>query len=452
MSQKTSPKSNIVVNGVKFTVATTVRKYSDGTYKTTVLVYESPSSSEGIIIGEKKGNTIEFTGYDYDLSTIGQANGNILESQAGSAALLNTSKEQVESVKSNFATTSEEISAYDSMNGSPNQSTDTTNQESTSDTGSTVPSPAGLPAGSPADDPTGGAKLTSLPVAVGETEINASDFVLRYPFNQSDSTYDFIKIRPFEYTPSLNINNPTGSIRSVVNRPKNFRDVTILLPMTPTISETNSVGWGEDRLNPIQQRFGQAALEAIENTSSGDFRGALKSQFEAAGDLVNQQGVGAFIKSYFASQAVRANLLGRTGVVVNPNLELLFQGPKLRSFRYTFTFTPRDPKEASVIREIIKTFKKTMAVKRTEGSNFILPPDLYEIRYIFNGGTDHPFLNKIKPCALTGFNVNYAPDGSFMTYQNGSMTSYGIDMQFDEIEPIYNDDINENVNTSTMGF
>jgi len=452
MSQKTSPKSNIVVNGVTFTVATKVRKYSDGTYETTILAYESPSSSTEILIAEKIGNKIVFNDYDYDSSSIGEANGNILKSQAGSAALLNTSKEQVESVKSNFATTSEEISAYDSMNGSPNQSTDTTNQESTSDTGSTVPSPAGLPAGSPADDPTGGAKLTSLPVAVGETEINASDFVLRYPFNQSDSTYDFIKIRPFEYTPSLNINNPTGSIRSVVNRPKNFRDVTILLPMTPTISETNSVGWGEDRLNPIQQRFGQAALEAIENTSSGDFRGALKSQFEAAGDLVNQQGVGAFIKSYFASQAVRANLLGRTGVVVNPNLELLFQGPKLRSFRYTFTFTPRDPKEASVIREIIKTFKKTMAVKRTQGSNFILPPDLYEIRYIFNGGTDHPFLNKIKPCALTGFNVNYAPDGSFMTYQNGSMTSYGIDMQFDEIEPIYNDDINENVNTSTMGF
>ena len=93
-----------------------------------------------------------------------------------------------------------------------------------------------------------------------------------------------------------------------------------------------------------------------------------------------------------------------------------------------------------------------MAVKRLEGQIFLGTPDIYDIKYVFNGGTDHPFLNKIKPCALTGFNVNYAPDGSFMTYQNGSMTSYGIDMQFDEIEPIYNDDINENVNTSTMGF
>ena len=143
--------------------ATKVRKYSDGTYETTILAYESPSSSTEILIAEKIGNKIVFNDYDYDSSSIGEANGNILKSQAGSAALLNTSKEQIESVKSNFATTSEEISAYDSMNGSPNQSTNTTNQESTSDTGSTVPSPAGLPAGSPADDPTGGAKLTSLP-------------------------------------------------------------------------------------------------------------------------------------------------------------------------------------------------------------------------------------------------------------------------------------------------
>jgi len=444
MSQKTSPKSNIVVNGVKFTVATTVRKYSDGTYKTTVLAYESPSSSKGIIIGEKKGNTIEFTGYDYDLSTIGQANGNILESQAGSAALLNTSKEQVESVKSNFATTSEEVTAYNEMNGSPHQATDTTDQESTSDTGSTVPSPAGLPAAT-----------TSFASPLGETKVEASDYVLRYPFNQSDSTYDYIKIQPFKYVPSLSqssIRDDSSGITPVTKRPKEFTGPMIFLPMTPTISETNAVGWGKDELNPIQQRFGAAAINSFNEIEKGNFSGALGGQIEAARDLLQDKQTGSFIKSYFAGQAVRANLLGRTGIVVNPNLELLFQGPKLRSFRYTFTFTPRDPKEASVIREIIKTFKKTMAVKRTEGSNFILPPDLYEIRYIFNGGTDHPFLNKIKPCALTGFNVNYAPDGSFMTYQNGSMTSYGIDMQFDEIEPIYNDDINENVNTSTMGF
>ena len=462
MSQKTSPKSNIVVNGVTFTVATKVRKYSDGTYETTILAYESPSSSTEILIAEKIGNKIVFNDYDYDSSSIGEANGNILKSQAGSAALLNTSKEQVESVKSNFATTSEEISAYDSMNGSPNQATDTTNQESTSDTGSSVPSPAGLPAGSPDESQT---TTTSFASPLGETKVEASDYVLRYPFNQSDSTYDYIKIQPFKYVPSLSqssLRDASGNdgITPVTKRPKEFTGPMIFLPMTPTISETNAVGWGKDELNPIQQRFGAAALRGIDQAVAGledgkileSLSGIVGTSMGAANDLIQSQGVGAFIRSYFAGQAVRANLLGRTGIVINPNLELLFQGPKLRSFRYTFTFTPRDPKEASVIREIIKTFKKTMAVKRLEGQIFLGTPDIYDIKYVFNGGTDHPFLNKIKPCALTGFSVNYAPDGSFMTYQNGSMTSYGIDMQFDELEPIYNDDINSNVNTSTMGF
>ena len=58
------------------------------------------SSSTEILIGEKIGNKIVFNAYDYDSSSIGEANGNILKSQAGvSAALLNTSKEQVESKK-----------------------------------------------------------------------------------------------------------------------------------------------------------------------------------------------------------------------------------------------------------------------------------------------------------------------------------------------------------------
>jgi hypothetical protein len=38
-----------------------------------------------------------------------------------------------------------------------------------------------------------------------------------------------------------------------------------------------------------------------------------------------------------------------------------------------------------------------------------------------------------------------------MTYQDGSMTSYAVDMQFDEIEPIYNEDIDD-VDSATMGY
>ena len=39
-----------------------------------------------------------------------------------------------------------------------------------------------------------------------------------------------------------------------------------------------------------------------------------------------------------------------TGQVINPNLELLFSGPNLRSFTFNFTLTPRDAEEARIAR------------------------------------------------------------------------------------------------------
>ena len=307
----------------------------------------------------------------------------------------------------------------------------------------------------------------AVPEDLGDTDVNSSSELLRYPLNQSSENYDFIKIQAFRYRSDFTLTGRDGYEGRDVNfnvfnggvnkRITETVGPQIFLPMTPSISETNNVGWGEDRLNPLQRTFGQAAIGSIDALSRGDVGAAIGTQVQAARGFINSAGIGDFVRAYFAGQAVGANLLGRAGIVVNPNLELLFNGPKLRSFRYDFTFTPRDPREASEIREIIKVFKKTMAVKRAKGNLFLKPPDVYKIKYVFNGGEfddekEHPFLNKIKPCALTSFNVNYAPDGSYMTYQNGSMTSYQVTMQFDELEPIYNDDQDSNTFTSTMGF
>ena len=56
----------------------------------------------------------------------------------------------------------------------------------------------------------------------------------------------------------------------------------------------------------------------------------------------------------------------------------------------------------------------------------------------------------MKTCACTNFTVGYAPDGSYMTYDDGSMTSYTVNMSFGELNPIYADDIDESSND--MGF
>ncbi len=90
-----------------------------------------------------------------------------------------------------------------------------------------------------------------------------------------------------------------------------------------------------------------------------------------------------------------------------------------------------------------------MAAQRSTSDLFLLTPNVYKIEYIFGGTTPpsnpgpHPYMNKIKPCALRNFNVNYGPDGAYMTYPDGSMTCYEIQLQFGELEPIYADEIKQ---------
>ena len=305
----------------------------------------------------------------------------------------------------------------------------------------------------------GGATLSSFAAFSENEKANTLEGILKYP-KKHTGDYDYLMIQPIEYVPGFGGGAPSGPTvkraSSRISRQKTSTGPRIYLPMTSGISETNSVGWGEDRLNPIQLAFGQAAANIINDPKNFTLDGAFSNMtdiWNTAKGLIKDSNLQTAISSYFAGQAVGANFLGRSGIVLNPNLELLFQGPKLRSFRYNFRFTPRDDGEAKVIRRIIKTFKKTMAVRQVPGSLFLGVPSIYELRYIFKSDEtgDHPFLNKIKPCALTAFNVNYTPDGSYMTYQDGSMTSYTVDMQFDEIEPIYNEDIDD-IEKPTMGY
>ena len=106
-----------------------------------------------------------------------------------------------------------------------------------------------------------------------------------------------------------------------------------------------------------------------------------------------------------------------------------------------------------MIRRIIRFFKKTSAPSISSSGNFLQTPAVYLLEYIFDqdDGGQHPYLNKFKPCALTSFNVNYTPDGSYSTYKTGSMTSYAITMSFGELQPIYAGDY-INSSEDDMGF
>ena len=41
---------------------------------------------------------------------------------------------------------------------------------------------------------------------------------------------------------------------------------------------------------------------------------------------------------------------------------------------------------------------------------------------------------------MSAFTVDYTPNGQYSTYEDGVMTAYNITMNFQELNPIYNDD------------
>ena len=53
-------------------------------------------------------------------------------------------------------------------------------------------------------------------------------------------------------------------------------------------------------------------------------------------------------------------------------------------------------------------------------------------------------------CSLQSFDVQYTPDGSYSTYDDGSMTSYQVSLQFGELNPIYANDYDASDND--MGY
>ena len=295
--------------------------------------------------------------------------------------------------------------------------------------------------------------------------------VYRYPYTLIAETTDYLQIDVVEYESIAQLSG--GSLTNVAgsrrNQGKNKKK-TILLPIPSNISDTNAARYGSSELNSIAG----AAIGGIVGIMEGgaSFKGfdegnqAIADGFKtAASDTAGAAGGIAGLQGFLTRQAASAaagmlganitpdQLLARTtGEILNPNMELLFNGPTLRSFRFSFKMTPRNSTEAREIKQIINCFKQSMAPKvgssnseinAAGGTNtFLRTPNVFELTYR-QGSGEHKFLNKFKQCFLESVSVNYTADGTYATYDDGTPVSMIMDLSFKEIEPVYDVDYKE---------
>ena len=135
------------------------------------------------------------------------------------------------------------------------------------------------------------------------------------------------------------------------------------------------------------------------------------------------------------------------GIVPNSNLELLFQGPTLRSFGFSWRMSPRSAKEARNVKRIIRMFKQGSAPRKLNSQSgagaaslFLGTPNVFKLSYKTAGDKEISGLNKFKICALVNMSVVYAPDGTWAAYDKGQPVSLTMSLNFQEIEPVYESD------------
>ena len=235
----------------------------------------------------------------------------------------------------------------------------------------------------------------------------------------------------------------------------------ISLPIPQEINDSNAIVWGDDSMNIFQLAGLNVARSMVggkdKNGNEIDFPAAVSAisrSFLSGETGIDPKTTNALISAISgkAINAIGGNLninsaIARsTGLALNNNLELLFNGVTLRTFPFNVTFTPRSQKEAQVVLEIIRALKSAMAAKKNatqgQGGIFLRSPDVFTLRYLHNG-KDHPFLNRIKDCALTAMNVNYTGAGTYASYFDGTPVSINMSMTFKELNPVYHEDYSD---------
>ena len=301
--------------------------------------------------------------------------------------------------------------------------------------------------------------------------------LMRYPFD-IDVNQDHFKITRYNYVrPNLNLSKSAGRTLNRV-KDKNITQTrggrpiegtvagdsvvgsdlkgTILLPM-PKVTDVNGVEWGKSELNSS----GLAALN-ITNFLTGN--GKLSGKDEK--DRLNDEAIREAIASRREERSSRegaaalytgtvAKLAGtltgsdldadtflarQGGKVLNPNAEMLFQGPVIRDFGFSFVMIARSEEEGREIRSIIKFLKLGMAPK-FRSTTFLENPDIFTLEYR-SGNELLNTVNRFSPggLALTTMRVDYAPNGYWSAYRDSQPVAVKMDLDFTELRPIYQGD------------
>ena len=316
-----------------------------------------------------------------------------------------------------------------------------------------------------------------------------SSSIMAYPLD-IDLAQDHFKITKYKYQRAdINLSKPSRTRTNKDGQTVNVAgdsvlgsklDGSVILPM-PKATDANAAGWGGSDLTATElgtlglaQQFDQDPTNVARflglPSLSGVSTKEIKEQFDAkiekarAGELDPFGGIAAGTQAFNASTLAKltgilgANIdtdtfLARTGGrVLNPNAEMLFQGPVIRDFSFEFQMIARSRREGDEIRKIIRFFKLGMAPK-FQNIAFLANPDVFKLEYRNSKGILKT-VNRFNPggLALTALKTDYAPNGYWAAYTDSQPVALKLAMSFTELRPIYHGDQAKEELEDTVGY
>lgn len=302
-------------------------------------------------------------------------------------------------------------------------------------------------------------------LAVKSPKVNASGGAsLRYPFERAlGSDSDYVIFEFWNYNPPFGRDSTgsTGTNTTSTGTPgyKTYNasvdDLTssglspILLYMPEDVQTQYGQKWGGAAFGSVTAGL----LQGIGTSANGEtfvdsIPGVIKSKvFDTLRQGIN--------KIAGASVSENQALGGVSGTILNPNTEMMYDGPELRTLEMNFKMLATSDREAQEIKKICTTFKKAMLPKfggnadffgggeaGLGGGNLITVPNICTVKFMF-GNDLHPYLPQYKAMAISNVAINYTPDGSYATYENGSPVATQLKVSLKEMKNIFASEIED---------
>jgi hypothetical protein len=276
----------------------------------------------------------------------------------------------------------------------------------------------------------------------------------------------------------------SGFVKSVTAGPKEKSLLAIELPMPSSLTDATGViinsmerefmeTFLSDTLSPILEGGTEGAggllkgLFDLGETSVEGIAGALKNFYndpkatggKAVQALDDASKGGAKVLSYFMrntldtiSPGLGKSMGAASGIAMNPNATLAFDGVNLRSFSLDWTLYPDSAEEAESIKQIVRAMKKQMLpeVQSIFGSEqsdiadavggatstilsraFLKYPSVVYINLL---GVDESAFPRFKPVMIDSIDVNYGPSGEVVIAQGGVPQGIKLGISCKEIE------------------